>query len=581
MSVKIINMSDEKSIQQKYQNYLSFEKHPSFLSEAQQLANNSDELKERFIYDLEFGTGGLRGIIGAGSNRMNPYIVARSSQGLASYAKKTAGSSLSTVVSYDSRRYSRDFAIEAAKVFTANGIKTYLFEELSPVPMLSFAVRHYQAQFGVMITASHNPPEYNGYKVYWKDGAQVLPPHDHGIVHSIKETTQVAYMNPVEAQEHGLLIMIEDEIHAAYQDAIAPLIQRPQLIQEQKDFSIVYTPLHGSGLHPVQQALQRHGFSFHIVSTQTDPDGDFPTVSSPNPEDPKAMALAIELAREKSCALVLATDPDADRIGAAVLHQGEFSLLTGNQIGAILLDYLASRCTELQNLPLGSYFVNSIVSSTLHNKIAKSYGISDYRVLTGFKYIAEKIRTMEKSQQRSHFLFGCEESYGYLCTTVIRDKDAISTLLVLCECAVWNHSRGRTLIDYLEQIYQRFGYFQETQISAEFPGSRGKTLMQDLMMHLRKGKQDWCSKNIVRIVDYKSGKTFMDGQYEKNIDLPSSNVLEFTLEDDSVIIARPSGTEPKIKFYLLLKGDSRDLLDKTQQEIQQDIHNLLQKFQNK
>ncbi len=554
---------------------------PLFFPEAQELENNPAELKERFTYDLEFGTGGLRGIIGAGSNRMNPYIVAKSSQGLAAYAKKTAGSSLSAVVSYDSRRYSKDFAIEAAKVFTGNGIKTYLFENLTPVPLLSFAVRHYQAQFGVMITASHNPPEYNGYKVYWKDGAQVLPPHDHGIVHSIKETTQMAYMNPLEAQEHGLLVVINDEISAAYQDAIAPLIQRPQLIQKEKDFSIVYTPLHGSGLGPVQKALIRHGFSFHIVEEQAKPDGNFPTVHSPNPEDPKAMSMGIELAKKHGCPLVLATDPDADRLGVAVLHQGEFTLLTGNQIGAILLDYLASRYAQLQSIPIGSYFVNSIVSSTLHNKIAKSYGIRDFRVLTGFKYIAEKIRTMEKSQQRSHFLFGCEESYGYLCTSTMRDKDAVSALLVLCECAVWNHSQGRTLIDYLEQLYQKFGYFQETQISAEFPGNHGKSVMQDLMAHLRKGEHNWCSKNINRIVDYKTGKTFMDGQSEKNIDLPSSNVLEFTLEDDSVIIVRPSGTEPKIKFYLLLKGDSRDVLEKTRQEIEQDIHNLLQQFQKK
>lgn len=568
-----------KKFQERFEDYLQNEKHPEFLAAAQALADNEKELQERFSDDLEFGTGGLRGLIGPGSNRINPYTIARSSQGLATYAKSIGNDGMRAVVSYDSRRYSRDFAREAACVFAANGITTYLFDSLHPVPLLSFAVRHCHAQFGVMITASHNPPEYNGYKVYWDDGAQVLPPHDAGIIEAIRQVTDIHSMSSQQAESDGLLAMIQEEMDEAYQKAIAPLVVRKDLIAKEKDkFTIVYTPLHGSGFIPVQQALEGNDFSLLVVQEQAAPDGNFPTVKTPNPEDPKALSIAIKLATKYQAGLVMATDPDADRLGVAVRHEGNYVPLTGNQIGAILLNYLASRHKEFGTMPPQPYFVNSIVSSTLHNEIARFYGIQDYRVLTGFKYVAEKIRSIENSGENASFLFACEESYGYLCTTVVRDKDAVSAAMVLAECAVWNYSQGRTLLDYMRSIYEQFGYFKEGQVSAEFPGSSGKLIMQNLMTRLRGNDHSWCHAMIVSIIDYATGETWRAGKKERNITLPPSDVLEFHLEDGTVMLARPSGTEPKIKFYLLIKGKDAQKMEETMENLKSDISGLLSGF---
>ncbi|MGL4524506.1 MAG: phospho-sugar mutase [Spirochaetia bacterium] len=558
--------------QSNFKNYIKNEKHPVFLEEAHSFVDNSTEIQERFSSSLEFGTGGLRGLIGAGYNRINPYIIARSSQGLATYTKRIVKDTpISAVISYDSRQYSWDFACQAAMVFAANGIRTYLFSRLHPVPLLSFAVRHYKSTFGIMITASHNPPDYNGYKVYWEDGAQVLPPHDLGIIKEI-EQTQCAQSMPFEkAKEAGLIIEINDEIDIIYQEAIASLILRSDLIKSLYDtFSIVYTPLHGAGFIPICEALNRHKFRSYIVESQADPNGLFPTVKSPNPEDPTALKQAIDLAKEHGSQLVLATDPDADRLGVAVLHQQNYLVLSGNQIGAIILDYLAARHKEMGSLPTKSFFVNSIVSSPLQNAIARSYGIKDFRVLTGFKYTAEKIHYFEQADPENYFLFGCEESYGFLCTSIVRDKDAVSAALLLAECALWNHAQQRTLIDCLNNLYHKFGYFEEAQVSVDFPGNRGKATMAKLMLKLREANQNLFHQKILHMIDYM--------QENELVKLPLSNVLEFQLADGSRVIARPSGTEPKIKFYILGKGKNQHTLSGSIQNIKEDIQKIMIDF---
>lgn len=538
------------------ESYLANETEPFFLKEAQDLkaAGNLRELAERFGADLEFGTGGLRGLIGAGFNRMNSFVTRRASQGIADYAKTAVKGPLSAVVSFDSRRFSQSFALQTALTFAANGIKTYLFKELRPTPQLSFSVRHFKAALGVMITASHNPPAYNGYKAYWSDGAQILPPHDKGIIQAALAVQNVKNITEEEALAKGLLVYILEEADSAYQDMIHAYLLRPHIFKQQP-LAVVYTPLHGSGAQPCGKAFKRAGVNFSLVERQAQPDGAFPTVKTPNPEDPQALAMGIALAKAKQAQLVIGTDPDADRIGLAVLDKGTFVPLTGNQAGAIFLDYILAARKEAGTLQANHAFINTIVTSELQNAIAKSYGIRSFRTLTGFKYIAEKMKDFE-SLGSFEFLFGAEESCGYLIEKEARDKDAVSAALLAAECAAWNAARQRTLTDHLEELYQTHGYFEETQVSYSFEGEEGKKTIIRLMDGLRAMGADglWGGLPIKETRDYLSRQTKRGQISAQNIDLAPSNVLQFVLDDGTALTARPSGTEPKIKFYILARG---------------------------
>jgi phosphoglucomutase len=564
----------DQTVKENFGFYIKNEEHPIFLDQARALLDDLDEMHEAFSGNLAFGTGGLRGIIGAGTNRINPLSIKLSSQGLVNYAQSVFKEPLRAVISYDSRNYSRLFAEQTAQVFAANGVTAYIFDELHPVGALSFALRHYQCHFGVMITASHNPPNYNGYKVYWQDGAQVLPPHDQGIIKQISLRKIPPTMTLETAIQKQLIIFIGNEIDRLYIKNMKKLVFNPEIIKKSPNFKIVYTPLHGAGKNLIKQILEDNGFNVQLVDEQSQPDGNFTTVKSPNPEDSKALAMAVELGKKNGAHIVLATDPDADRMGVAVLHQGDFVFLTGNQIGLLLLDYICSMRKKLGTLPKNGLFINTIVSSPLQNTVARYYGLQEKRVLTGFKYIAQQIEEIESTLE-STYIFGCEESYGYLCTTDVRDKDAVSTALVMAECAIWHFSQGRTLVDQLNILYQQFGYFKEVQITHDFPGSKGLEIMENFMQKLREKDQPWDFFETIRFHDYKYDITKIAGKSMQNKILPSSNVLEFTLNDGSIILVRPSGTEPKMKFYLIVKGENWESIDQKIIQMKSTVNQLL------
>ncbi|MCL2520475.1 MAG: phospho-sugar mutase [Spirochaetaceae bacterium] len=565
-------------LQIKLNSYLQQETNPIFLKEAEGVKTNEAELAERFSSYLAFGTGGMRGLIGAGYSRLNPYTIKRAGQGVANYLKKAyPNKPLKVAISYDTRNYSELFAKETALIFAANGFTAYLSDAARPVPLLSFAVRHYEADVGIMITASHNPPAYNGYKVYGSDGCQVLPPHDVGIEDEVGKVIAINNINYDEAVNKGLIITIGEQLDKAYGQLVQGLwryIDYNPLDQiEAEDssltpasdvklnpagYTISYTPLHGSGYLPVYNNLTKAGFKVVIPEAQRLPDGNFPTVKVPNPEYAETLQLAIELAKKEKAALVLATDPDADRLGLAVLHNGEYKLLTGNQIGALLLDYLCHSRKEQHELPAGSYFANTIVTSNLQNLIAKSYGLKDYRLLTGFKYIGETI-----AKESGVFIFGCEESYGYLATPEVRDKDAVSAALLTAEMALYYSKQGKTLLDKLNELYTKFGYFEEHQVAHDFPGLAGLKAMQTLITKLRHNPVNW-PEATVKIIDYL-----------KDTDLPKSDVLEYNLAGGTKVIVRPSGTEPKIKFYILAQGEDKAAIDVLVTAIKKIINELL------
>ncbi len=560
----------DKQLQDACDQYLEYEEHPFFRTELEKLLKNDDEaeISDRFYTELSFGTGGLRGIIGAGFNRMNPYMVKRATQGLANYIKKQGFGNPAVVIAFDSRNYSPEFAESAALVLCENGITAHLFSSLRPTPELSFAVRHLGASAGIVVTASHNPPEYNGYKVYWDDGAQIVSPHDRGILEEVgKVTGKISAMSRDEAIDRGLLKIIDEEIDQAYLEMIGNYLVRGDLIAGLEDsFKAVYTPLHGTGTKLVEESLRRINVQFVTVPEQREPDGNFSTVESPNPEEASALKMAIDLAQKEGADMVMATDPDADRLGIAVKDNGGFTLLSGNQLGSLLCDYVFLTREERGTMPRNPVLVKTIVTTELQRRIAESYGAKVYDVLTGFKYIGEKMREFETTDEE--YVFGGEESYGYLAETEVRDKDAVSTAVLTVEMAAYDRSKGVSLLEHLDRLYEKYGYFQESLVSKKFEGEQGKLKMDGLMSALRSDPPEaLAGQKIIEIRDYSDGSIKRAGNVEKNaIDLPRSNVLQFCLPN-GIFSVRPSGTEPKIKFYISCWKDPGGQLEADKQEV--------------
>ena len=564
-------MKDD-SIRKKAHEYIELEKNETFRSEVRELLNEEawDELSDRFYTELDFGTGGIRGKIGGGYNRMNTYIIRKATKGLAEYIRSQTGEG-SAVIAYDSRRYSDVFASEAAGVLNAAGIKVYLFSSLRPTPELSFAVRKLSATAGIVITASHNPPEYNGYKVYWSDGAQIISPHDTRIIEEVRKVSgEIDFLETGEAKEKGLLEIIDEEIDEPYIEMIQSHSLNPEILEQYgTEAVVVYTPLHGTGTEAVEQALGRLGLSVTTVPEQREPDGEFPTVEFPNPEEPEALEMAIELAKKKNAELVMATDPDGDRLGIAVPDGGEYTLLSGNRIGALLCDYIFSQLEEKGKLPEHPVLVKTIVTTELQRLIAESYGAEVEDVLTGFKYIAGKIREFETTGRS--YVFGGEESYGYLVGTEVRDKDAVGAAAMVAEMALYNRAKGRTVMDHLRELWKRHGYFEEILISRKFEGEEGSKKIKEIMRSFRAETPEKIGNDPVTTVkDYLEGKALYktDGRVE-DIDLPRSNVLQFITRDESIISMRPSGTEPKIKFYASARSRKGKDLDAGVSEVRQ------------
>ena len=532
--------------------------------ELKSIAEDENEIKERFYMDLEFGTAGLRGIIGAGTNRMNIYVVRRATQGLANYIAKVDKKSQGVAIAYDSRHMSPEFAQEPALCLAANGIKAYIFETLRPTPELSFAVRHLGCVAGINVTASHNPPEYNGYKVYWEDGAQITPPHDSGImgeVKAISDWNTVKTMDKAEAEKAGLFEVIGKEVDDAYMAELKKQVIHMDAIQaEGKNLKIVYTPLHGTGNIPARRILKELGFeNVYVVKEQELPDGDFPTVSYPNPEAAEAFELGLKLAKEVDADLVLATDPDADRLGVRVKDKnGEYHDLTGNMSGCLLANYeISQRKAVNGSLPEDGALIKTIVTTNLADAIAKGYGVKLIEVLTGFKFIGQQILGFEKSGKGS-YLFGFEESYGCLIGTYARDKDAIVATMALCEAAAYYKTQGKTLWDAMIEMYEQFGYYKDDIKAVTMKGIEGLQKIQDIMNSLRQNPPaEFAGHKVVAVRDYKADtiKNLETGEVTPT-GLPNSNVLYYELTNDAWVCVRPSGTEPKVKFYYGVKGTS-------------------------
>ena len=532
--------------------------------ELKSIAEDENEIKERFYMDLELGTAGLRGIIGAGTNRMNIYVVRRATQGLANYIAKVDKKSQGVAIAYDSRHMSPEFAQEAALCLAANGIKAYIFETLRPTPELSFAVRHLGCVAGINVTASHNPPEYNGYKVYWEDGAQITPPHDSGImgeVKAISDWNTVKTMDKAEAEKAGLFEVIGKEVDDAYMAELKKQVIHMDAIQaEGKNLKIVYTPLHGTGNIPARRILKELGFeNVYVVKEQELPDGDFPTVSYPNPEAAEAFELGLKLAKEVDADLVLATDPDADRLGVRVKDKnGEYHDLTGNMSGCLLANYeISQRKAVNGSLPEDGALIKTIVTTNLADAIAKGYGVKLIEVLTGFKFIGQQILGFEKSGKGS-YLFGFEESYGCLIGTYARDKDAIVATMALCEAAAYYKTQGKTLWDAMIEMYEQFGYYKDDIKAVTMKGIEGLQKIQDIMNSLRQNPPaEFAGHKVVAVRDYKADtiKNLETGEVTPT-GLPNSNVLYYELTNDAWLCVRPSGTEPKVKFYYGVKGTS-------------------------
>ena len=537
---------------------------PDTKAELKALEGNEKEIEDRFYRQLEFGTGGLRGVIGAGTNRMNIYTVRQATQGLANYILLQNGQEKGVAIAYDSRRMSPEFAKEAALCLNGNGIKAYLFESLRPTPELSFAVRQLGCISGIVITASHNPREYNGYKVYWEDGAQITPPHDKNILEEVAKVTefsQVKTMAEGEAKEQGLLQMIGEEIDDLYMEQLKKQSIHPELIPEAaKDMKIVYTPLHGTGNLPVRRVLKELGFEHvYVVKEQELPDGNFPTVAYPNPEDEKAWTLALKLAEEVDADIILATDPDADRLGvyAKDAKTGKYVSFTGNMSGMLIAEYILRERTKTGTMPENPALVETIVTTDMAKTIAADYHAALIEVLTGFKYIGEQIKFFEQ-QNTYHYVFGLEESYGCLAGTYARDKDACVAVMMLCEVAAYYKQQGKTLWDAMIEMYEKYGYYKEGLATLTLKGIDGASRIQEMMSEQRKNPPKELGGLKVRAVrDYKTTvrKDLLTGE-EEPTGLPASNVLYYELEDHAWCCVRPSGTEPKIKFYFGVKGNS-------------------------
>lgn len=531
--------------------------------ELEEIKGNESEIKERFFKELEFGTGGLRGILGAGTNRMNIYTVRKATQGLANYIMKQKGEKKGVVIAYDSRRMSPEFATETALCLAANNIKAYLFESLRPTPELSFAVRELGCIAGVVITASHNPPEYNGYKVYWEDGAQITPPRDSeiiGEVNAIKDFSETRTMNKEDAIKAGLLKIIGKEIDDKYIATLKKLVLNP-VSEEGRNLRIVYSPLNGTGNMPVRRILNELGFrNVFVVPEQELPDPDFTTLKYPNPEDPDAYNLALKLAEKVNADIILATDPDADRLGVQVRdNNGKFVLFNGNMTGALIAEYIFSQKAEKGILPKNSALIKTIVSGNITNQIAREYNAKLIEVLTGFKYIGEQIKLFDETGS-NEFVFGYEESYGCLIGTYARDKDAVAAVMALCEAAAYYKDRGISLYEQMERIFKKYGYYQEKTVSYTLKGIEGTEKIKSIMEGYRKNPPRTAGGyRILKIRDYKND-TITDlatGEVTPT-NLPKSDVLYYEMEDDAWCAVRPSGTEPKIKFYFGVKGNSAE-----------------------
>lgn len=562
--------------------YVEYEQDERFRGEVEQFLASEDEqeLSERFYTDLEFGTGGLRGVIGGGFNRMNPLVVGRATEGLARYVEangeRSADGELRAVIAHDSRRYSDTFALQAALVFAAHGIKAYLFPALRPTPELSFAVRELDASVGVVVTASHNPPEYNGYKVYWGDGAQIVAPHDAAIIEEVRSVSGApARMTKEEALEQGLLEYLDEAMDDAFVAMVKRQSVRPELLAKHGgDLSIVYTPLHGTGAMMVERVLGELGVKVTTVPEQREPDGEFPTVEFPNPEEASALELALELGRREQADIVMGTDPDSDRLGIAVPGESGYELITGNQLGVLLVDYIFGGLREQGRLPEKPVFVKTIVTTELQRKLARHYGAKVYDTLTGFKHIATIMRRLDAHPEEGTYVMGDEESYGYLIGTEVRDKDAITAAVLTAEMAVYHVSRGRSVLERLHELYEQFGYYEEIQISRYFRGMSGHEIMAGLMKRLREEMpREIAGVPVVTVLDFQARTTtdLQSGRTRQDIDLPVSNVLQFILEDETVVSARPSGTEPKIKFYASVSSQPETPLDKAIPEVQQEL----------
>lgn len=552
--------------------------------ELQEIKEDEKEIEDRFYKELEFGTAGLRGIIGAGTNRMNRYTVGKATQGLANYILEQGTEKKGVVISYDSRKMSKEFSMQTALIFCANGIKAYLFENLRPVPELSFAVRELKATAGVMITASHNPPKYNGYKVYWDDGAQIVSPRDKDIiakVRAIQNFSEIKQITKEEAMEKELLTIIGTEMDDKYLNVLKNSVLNPQIVKEQgKTLKVVYTPLHGTGNTIAKRLLNEIGLeNVYVVPEQSEPDGDFPTVDYPNPEDPKAFKLALELAKKVEADVVLATDPDADRLGIFAKDQktGEYMTYTGNMSALLIAEYRISQMKEKGILPENGMLITTIVSSNLAKAIAKHYNLDCPEVLTGFKNIGAIMKKAEENHDKT-YVFGYEESYGCLIGDYARDKDGIAAVMALCEAACYYQSQNKTLWDAMNDIYEKYGYYKEAQPSIVREGADGAKEIKDMMTKMR-------NTNIEKVGDYQV-LTFKD--VEKDIvkdmktgeitktGLPQSNVLYYELEDDAWCCIRPSGTEPKIKLYMGVKGKTNEAANQKLENLKEAMLKIVQ-----
>lgn len=543
---------------EKYEKWLKFDEE----TKKELTGLDEKEIEDRFYKELEFGTGGLRGVIGAGTNRMNIYTVRKATQGLANYIKNSGALNPSVAIAFDSRKFSDVFSKEAALVLNANGIKTYIYKELRPTPMLSFAVRRLKATAGIVITASHNPKEYNGYKVYWSDGGQITEEHAEGILNEIGKIDydDIKTMDFDKAVFEGLYNVIKDKVEDEYIELVKGLaLNKYAIVEMGKELKVIYTPLHGTGNVPVRRVLNELGFeNIYVVKEQEKPDSSFSTVKYPNPEEHEVFTRAIEMAKELGADLILGTDPDCDRVGVVVKNnEGEYVVLTGNQTGALLTHYILSQLQRAERMPENPVVIKTIVTTELATKICESFGVEILDVLTGFKYIGEKIKEFEESGDKN-YVFGFEESYGYLAGTFARDKDAVVASSLICEMAAYYKSRGMSLYDGMLEIYEKYGYYKEDLKSITLKGIEGSQRIIEIMDMLRNNPPLSVSGiKVVKSKDYllKVEKDFSNSESHA-INLPKSNVIQLVLEDGGIITARPSGTEPKIKFYFATVGES-------------------------
>ena len=558
---------------------------PETVAELESIKDDDAEIKDRFYKTLEFGTAGLRGVLGAGINRMNEYVVGQATQGLANQLIKTNGkdADLSVVIAYDSRHKSDVFAKEAAQILAANGIKVYLFEELKPVPELSFSIRYLKTTAGIAVTASHNPAKYNGYKAYGSDGAQLNTELATIVLDEIGKTdifTGVKKMDFEQAIDQGMIVMIGDEVEEAYLDEVQKQCVNPELAKEKGDtLKFVYTPFHGAGNKPVRKILKRIGFNnVVVVKEQELPDGDFPTVESPNPENKEGFKLAIGYAKECGADLIVGTDPDSDRVGILVKNdKGEYVTFTGNQVGTLLSEYILSALAEKDAVPKDGYIVKTIVTTNIIQAICDAYGIEMKEVLTGFKFIGEKIKESEETGIGT-YIFGFEESYGYLKGTYARDKDAVVATMLIAEMALYYQENGTSIFEQMDNIYKKYGYYKEEVVSVTLEGIEGLAKIKSTMDRLRENPPEMVAgKKVIAVRDYLTSERVdkLTGE-NSGILLPKSNVIYLELEDQNNFIIRPSGTEPKIKLYCLMKGETEEEANELLKLVKEDIDRIIE-----